>query len=76
MPDQAETAARIEPLGAPTDLLRPGGRVAEQEVAAAKARMAAKARRVLRVVGVALAAAALLALLFFVGVSLLPKPDL
>jgi hypothetical protein len=76
LPDDPEGTARVEPLGAPTDLLRPGGRVADAEVAAAKARMAAKARKVLRVVGIALAAAMLLALLFFVVVALLPKPDL
>lgn len=68
---------RIEAIGAPSDPLRPTGRVnAQQATADAKARMAGRARKVLRVLGIVLAATVLVALLFFLVVSLLPKPDL
>jgi hypothetical protein len=68
---------RIEPLGAPTDPLRPTGRVeADQALAESKARMAAKGRKVLRALAIGLAAVVLLAILYFVAMALVPKPDL
>ncbi|MFA5942882.1 MAG: hypothetical protein WC876_00255 [Candidatus Thermoplasmatota archaeon] len=76
MADDADALA-VEPLGAPTDLVRPAGRMAEEAVAQSKARLAARGRKVLRALALGLAAAALLALFFFFVVSAFwPKPDL
>ena len=69
-------APAIEPLGAPADLVRPTGRVADEALARSKARMAALARKALLWIGVPLAAAVLLALLFTVALAFWPKPDL
>ena len=67
----------VEPLGAPSDPLRPTGRPdATQALAESKAQMAATGRRILRAAGVVLAVVALLAVAFFVVTGLLPKPDL
>lgn len=52
----------IEPLGAPTDPLRPTGPVQRREAGMAKARLAAGARKVLAVSAVVLGAAILLGL--------------
>lgn len=74
--EQDGAAGRLTPLGAPTDPMRPTGRVANEALAESKAAIAARGRRALRWIAFAIAAAVLLALLFFTVASLLPKPDL
>jgi hypothetical protein len=63
-------AERVEPLGAPTDPMRPTGPVglgqASQE---AKARMAAGARKVLAAFAIAIGVAVLLAVLAIVAIT-------
>lgn len=75
-PDEAAGDVLRVPLGAPTDPLRPTGRVAAEAEAASRARLAAQAGKVLRWLAVGLLAAAALAVLAFVVIALLPKPDL
>jgi len=72
-----DTREPAEPIGAPADLMRPTGRVADEAVAQAQARMAARGRKVLRLFALGLAAVVLLAMLvFFVVSAFWPKPDL